>query len=301
MNQNSPIQGYLNNNTSNNEADLVQNLKTNYSNLNDKTLPFSIYYNEHEKLSQSHKKILSILKKYKFDAEFINILSHFFYLEDERQTSDGPSCHMVQYLHTISAEILDVLTQKSNKGGHKNKNHIELKLFQVFIRFNFNKESIYKYLVKKIDEILEANRKKEEETLRMLLIESGTPVRKDMAYNQKANSLAKDIRAELKKRNQYIHANNSFSWPITFTQSADVSMAVISALLDIGFLISPPKRKYLYNNIRENTRASNGRKYSFYSIRNGLRPAEEAHIESAQHELQKAIDRLSKVKEELGR
>jgi|GEM_PF-2402889 len=240
---------------------------------------------EQEMLKKQHTKILNKLKEHQFDIELRTIFSRFFNLEDERKDKAAPTLHMLEYLKALTAELFELFSEKK-------PTQMNVRLFQILIRFNFNKESVYKFYRNRLEKLLKESDGAEQEILIQWQIESLTPVRSDMAYNIHSNTLAADIQVEVEKQRKYFLQMNSTVQPIQFSIQVGVYVALLRFFKDAGVIKEPASMNGLFYTIREVTRGPDNSQYEFNTIRNRFRLDFDKNVKEAKAVLLKVIDHI---------
>jgi len=235
-----------------------------------------------ETLKKQHIKILNKLKEHQFDNELRTIFSRFFNLEDEQKDKREATVQMLEYMKALTDELFELFSEK-------NPTQIKVRLFQVLIRFNFNKESVYKYYRNRLEKLLKESNGNEQAVLIQWQIESQTPVRRDMAYNKCSNTLSSDIQAEVEKRRKYFLQMNSIVHPIQFSEHVGVYVAILRFFKDAGVIKEPPSMNVLFHTVREITRGPDNKQYEFNTIRNRFGLDYDKNVKEAREVLLKVI------------
>lgn len=257
----------------------------------------SFYEEQQNELKSRHQKILSKLKKIKVDAEFIEILRCFFCLEDEtgKKENEGPSLHLCTYMETLTTELDELVRQKEISD-------INLALLEVLIRFNFNKEIVYKYFRDKLRSELKKHKGEEPELLRRWLVEcESTGVRKDMAYDPNCLDLSYDMINEVRKQKRIFLIDNEILYPLQFKEHASVYCIIISMFIRIQAILVPIDNTTIHRTIQKATRGPRNKEYELGSIRTYFTKPTLASIKEAKLLLKRALDELEKFEDEQGR
>ncbi len=185
----------------------------------------------------------------------------------------------LKYLNTVLDQILEQFASERPSGNDESDVDVEIALFVLLLRYNFNHESVYAFYMAEIAHVVSLNKDDVEQTLRRIRIQCGVPPRKDMAYNRNGNSLAEDILAELDRRFSLLNINEGYIRPIDIGVPGNVFIPFIGLMVQSGLLNKTGGPRKFHTSLTKLFRTTDGSFFSLKTVQNQLGGIDAGNLE----------------------
>lgn len=252
-------------------------------------------------LKAKQNELLSLLSQNKVDQKLINILKRYFNNIAGRHRSQ-PSWKHIQYLEQIMDELSSIVQNTDSK-----RKSMEVELLRVFIRNNFNKQSIISYWHNRFDEMFEEPYRDQESCTNYLLLTCDSIAYQDVAYDKNAVSFQEQFRTILNARKKYLadeteralkSANESSTMqPVYINAPAEIIGLFFRVAFDVSFIKKPHPLKYFFSHLLRVIRGPKGNIFELSTLQKASSVENVSHIDRLIEYLQQMINRLKEIRE----
>lgn len=189
-----------------------------------------------------------------------------------------PSAEQCRYLHLLFDELGESIAAPGKDG-------LEIAIFKVLLRYNFNHERVCRYYITEIDRYIVENPGKEEAFLETVLRYCNALDRKDMAYNELGHRLREEIGHHTRLR---LEQTSSFQ-PFRLQLHANTFYPLMGLLMK-SEVFAEMEPAVAWDSLRHAFRDSKGDCFSLNTIKHRFRIDSESKLEDLKELLQKLND-----------